>query len=461
MSASSESEAAAEAYRRLRAEDDRAGGLPVPERRDLLARLARLLVERRRAFAQALDADFGGRSVEETLVAEVLGVATAARHARRRLRRWAKPRRVGVPAPFWPGRAWVVPQPLGVVGIVAPWNYPVQLSLLPLVGAVAAGNRVALKPSELTPRTAVGLARLLEDGLGPEIARTVLGGPEAAAAFVRLPFDHLLFTGSTARGREVMRAAADNLTPLTLELGGKCPAVVTPDADLERAARAIVLGKAINAGQTCVAPDTVLLAGVAAATMRDLLRQAYRRHFPSGLPTAVVSERQLARVERLTAGTALKPLGPDGPGRHRALALAPAPSPGSGLLEEEVFGPVLPLVELPGLAEALAWIRSRPAPLAVYLFTRDRRAEAETLAATRAGALVVNDTVVQAAMETLPFGGVGASGYGRYHGRAGFDTFSNRRVHLRAGRFSLARLVAPPYGAAKRRLVERLLLLGR
>ena len=457
MSALSEAEAAAEAYRRLRAEDDRAGGLPVPERRDLLARLAGLLVERRHGFAAALDADFGGRSVEETLVAEVLGVATAARHARRRLRRWAKPRRVGVPAPFWPGRAWVVPQPLGVVGIVAPWNYPVQLSLLPLVGAVAAGNRVALKPSELTPRTAVELARLLEDGLGPEVARAVLGGPEAAAAFVRLPFDHLLFTGSSARGREVMRAAADNLTPLTLELGGKCPAVVTSDADLEQAARAIVLGKAMNAGQTCVAPDTVLLADVPAATMRDLLRRAYRRHFPGGLPTAIASERQLARVERLAAGTPIEPLGPDGPGRRRALALAPAPSPESALLEEEVFGPVLPLVEFPGLGEALAWIRSRPAPLAVYLFTRDRRAEAETLAVTRAGALVVNDTVVQAAMETLPFGGVGASGFGRYHGRAGFDTFSNRRVHLRAGRFNLARLVGPPYDAAKRRLIERLL----
>jgi coniferyl-aldehyde dehydrogenase len=191
--------------------------------------------------------------------------------------------------------------------------------------------------------------------------------------------------------------------------------------------------------------------------MRDLLRRAYRRHFPGGLPTAVVSERQLARVERLAAGSPLEPLGPDGPGRHRALALAPAPSPGSALLEEEVFGPVLPLVELPGLAEALAWIRSRPAPLAVYLFTRDQRAEAETLAATRAGALVVNDTVVQAAMETLPFGGVGASGFGRYHGRAGFDTFSNQRVHVRAARTSLARLVEPPWNPRKRRLIERLL----
>jgi coniferyl-aldehyde dehydrogenase len=456
MSASSETQAAAEAYRQLRAEDDRSGGLPTPQRRDLLDRLAHLLVERRHGFAAALDADFAGRSVDETLLAEVLGVATAARHARRRLRRWAKPRRVGVPLPFWPSRAWVVPQPLGVVGIVAPWNYPVQLSLLPLVGAIAAGNRVALKPSELTPRTAVELARLLEDGLGPEMARTVLGGPEAAAAFVRLPFDHLLFTGSTARGREVMRAAAENLTPVTLELGGKCPAVVTPDADLERAARAIVLGKAMNAGQTCVAPDTVLLAGVATATMRHLLRRAYQRHFPDGLPTAVISDRQLARVGHLAAGAALEPLGPDGPARRRALALASAPPPGSALLEEEVFGPVLPLVEFPGLGEALAWIRSRPAPLAVYLFTRDRRAEAETLAATRAGALVVNDTVAQAAMETLPFGGVGASGFGRYHGRAGFETFSNRRVHLRAGRFNLARLVAPPYGAAKRRLIERL-----
>jgi acyl-CoA reductase-like NAD-dependent aldehyde dehydrogenase len=348
---------------------------------------------------------------------------------------------VGVTLPFWPGRAWLVPQPLGVVGIVSPWTYPVQLSLSPLVGALAAGNRAMLKPSELTPRAAGELAGLLADTLGDGVVRTVLGGPEVAAAFARLPFDHLLFTGSTARGREVMRAAADHLTPLTLELGGKCPVIVMPDADLERAARAIVLGKAMNAGQTCVAPDTVLAVGTVLGPLEAALRAACRTLFPDGLPTSV----------RRPAMDAAEPA-------H--LTFAVEPPPGSPLLHEEIFGPVLPLVRTDDLPEALAWIRARPAPLAVYLFTRDRRAEALALAATRAGALVVNGTVVQAAMESLPFGGVGASGFGRYHGRAGFDTFSNPRVHVRVARFSLARLTEPPYDARKRRLIDRLLRFG-
>jgi acyl-CoA reductase-like NAD-dependent aldehyde dehydrogenase len=286
------------------------------------------------------------------------------------------------------------------------------------------------------------------------VAQVVQGGPEVAAAFARLPFDHLLFTGSGERGREVMRAAAENLTPVTLELGGKCPAVILPDADLDRAARALVLGKALNAGQTCVAPDTVLLAGVEVGPVRDALRRAYAELYPDGrLPTALISDRHRSRVEALAAGTALEPLGP-GPA---ALSLAVEPGPDSPLLREEVFGPVLPLRRVGDLAAATAWIRARPAPLAVYLFTRDRRAEAEVLASTRAGALVVNGTVVQVAIEALPFGGVGASGFGRYHGRAGFDTFSNLRAHVRAAPFNLARLCDPPTGSAKRGLIGRLL----
>ena len=404
---------------------------------------------------RALDADFGGRSGEETLIAEVLGVLTAVRHARRRLRRWARPRRVGVSLPFWPARAWIVPQPLGVVGILSPWNYPVQLSLGPLVAAIAAGNRAVLKPSEITPRAAGELARLLEDCLGPWVARTVLGGPPVAAAMARLPFDHLLFTGSTERGREVMRAAAEHLTPLTLELGGKCPAILMPDADLALAARGLVLGKALNAGQTCVAPDTLLVVRPRPlAEVREALVQAHARHYPDGLQTATMAT-QRRRIEQLVAGAATQPLGE--PGRpHLSVA---EPPPGSPLLRDEVFGPVLPLVAVDDLASALAWVRKLPSPLAVYLFTADRAVEERVLAATRAGALVVNGAVVQAAMETLPFGGVGASGFGRYHGRAGFDTFSNLRVHLRSARASLSRFLDPPYGPRKQRLIER--LLGR
>jgi acyl-CoA reductase-like NAD-dependent aldehyde dehydrogenase len=441
----------AEAYAALRAEDDRDGGLAVERRRELLQRLETLLVERRMRFVASIDSDFGGRSPEETLLAEVLVVRDAIRHARRRVRSWARPRRVGVTLPFWPGRARIVPQPLGVVGVVSPWNYPVQLALWPLVGALSAGNRVALKPSELTPRTAAELDALVAEAIGPAVARTVHGDAEIAAAFVRQPFDHLLFTGSSARGREVMRAAAEHLTPLTLELGGKCPAIVLPDADLDRAAAELILGKGMNAGQSCIAPDYLLAVGGDTKALVEALRRAHECIYPRGLPTKV----RATRLVDLPNDAQMVPLA--GSAKGTALSLASDVGPASPLLREEVFGPVLPLVACDSLDDALRVVRSRPAPLAVYLFTRSRYAEQAVLNATRAGALVVNGTIVQAAIETLPFGGVGASGFGRYHGRAGFDTFSNARVHLRPARMSLARLAQPHWSPGRRRLIERLL----
>lgn len=439
------------AYAALRVLDDTRGGLPLPERLERLASLERALLARRERLVAALAADFGARGREETLVAELLATLNELRHARRRLRRWARPRRVGVALPFWPARAWIVPQPLGVVAILSPWNYPVQLSLVPSVAALAAGNRVVLKPSETTPRTAEELADLVDASVGGGVVRTVLGGPELAAALVRLPFDHLLFTGSTARGREVMRAAAEHGTPLTLELGGKCPAILMPDADLERAARSLVLRKGLNAGQTCVAPDTLLVVGQPVAPVRAALRNAFARAFPEGLPTAVLPA-QASRLASRTADLALEPLSQD----PRTLLLA-EPPPDHPLLREEVFGPVLPLAPMPDLTTALGWIKRLPAPLAVYLYTKDSAAERTVLDGTRAGALVVNDAMIQAAMPTLPFGGVGASGFGRYRGRAGFDTFSNLRVHLRAAPATLASLLDPPADRHRHGLIDRLL----
>jgi len=445
------------AYLRLREADQRHGAVPLPQRLDLLARLEQALVARRHEVVAAVQADYGRRSAEETLISEVLVVVNAIRYARPRLKRWSRPRRVPVGGPFWPSRAWVVPQPLGVVGVLAPWNYPVQLALSPLVSALGAGNRVLVKPSEATPRTAELIADLVETTLGGEIAQVLLGGPEIAEALTRLPLDHVLFTGSAATGRKVMRAAAETLTPLTLELGGKCPAVILPDADLEAAARALVNGKGLNAGQTCIAPDTVLLVGHSVETFREAFARAYAACFPEGPDTAIVSDAHAARVEALARGADLEPLGPASGARLPPLSLAPSPGPGSPLLCEEVFGPILPLLPLPSLDEAIAWINARPSPLAVYLFTRDRRSEARMLERTRAGALVVNGTVVQAAVEALPFGGVGGSGFGRYHGRAGFDTFSNPRAYLRQSRFSLSRLTDRPYTERTRALIERLI----
>lgn len=446
--------APADALAALRAAETRDGRLDLAMRRELLARLAEALLAHREAIAAAIAADFGGRSWMETMLAEVRLVVDAARYARRHLRAWARPRRVGVPLPFWPARAWAEWVPKGVVGIMAPWNYPVQLSLLPAVDALAAGNRVAVKPSEAVPRTAALIGELLDHALGPGIARTVLGGPEVAAEFARQPWDHLVFTGGATTGKRVMAAAAEHLTPLTLELGGKCPALVLPGADLAEAARAILVGKAINAGQTCIAPDTVLLVGHAPAAF-----EAACRATGIAVPeTALASEAQMARFAALNATAASTPLGPGMSGhRIHALALAAAPAPGSPLDREEVFGPLLPIVPLRVLDDALAWIAAHPAPLAIYLFGATTAEEARVAAATRSGALVSDRCVEYAAFPALPFGGVGASGFGRYHGRAGFEEFSVLRARVRHGRWSLARLLDPPRSGSSKRLVHRLL----
>jgi len=428
-----------EALRRL-------GPLSLDQRQGLLAALAAETRRRGDDIAAALDADFGGRCVEETLLADVKLVADAALYARRHLRRWARPRGVGVPFPFWPASAQVVPTPKGVVGIMAPWNYPVQLLLLPAIDAIAAGNRVVLKPSEAVPRTADLLADIVATALGEDVARTVLGGPDVAAEFAATPWDHLVFTGGTETGRKVMAAAAANLTPLTLELGGKCPAVVLPEADLARAARAIMAGKAVNAGQTCIAPDTVLLVGhareafVAACLVTGIVAE-----------TSVINAAQQARLASLAAGTTMTALG-TGPG---ALSLVEAPAE-HVLHATEIFGPLLALHEPASLAAAIAWINARPSPLAIYLFGATRAEAAAITAGTRSGAVIEERCVEYAAFAALGFGGVGESGFGRRNGQAGFREFSNLRAVVRHGRWSLAHLLQPPRSAWAKKLIGRL-----
>ena len=441
----------AEALAALRAAEARDGAIPVEERCDHLARLADTLLARSEDIAAAVDADYGGRSRMDTLLADVVCTADAAHYSRRHLRRWARPRRVSVPFPFWPASAHEVPTPKGVVGIMSPWNYPVQLALWPAVDAIAAGNRVALKPSERTPRTASLLAEIAETALGPGIARTVLGGPDVAAEFAAQPWDHLVFTGGTETGRKVAEAAARNLVPVTLELGGKCPAVVLPGAELGRAARDILAGKAVNAGQTCVAPDTVLLVGHTPDAFRAACVAAGIGAPEGGLATDSAAER----LDRLTAGLPAHALTPPGEGRRRALFLVEAP-PDSGLSREEIFGPVLALTPVPDLAAAIAWIAARPPPLAIYLFGATRAEAAAVAAGTRSGAVVSGRAVEYVAFPSLGFGGVGASGTGRYHGLRGFEEFSNLRASIRHGEWSLSRLFDPPRGKFAQRLISRL-----
>ena len=375
----------------------------------------------------------------------------AARHAARHLHRWARPRRAGVPFPFWPASAAMEPVAKGIVGIMAPWNYPVQLALLPAVDALAAGNRVAVKPAEATPRTAAIIATVLDRAWGPGIARVVQGGPVVAAEFAAQPWDHLVFTGGTETGRKVARAAAEGLVPLTLELGGKCPALVLPGAALDRTAQAILAGKAVNAGQTCIAPDTVLLVGHRVEDFTAACRRA-----GIGLPdTKVVNDRQMGRLDALLGGCVLVPLAV-GEGRRRPLALVEAPAD-HPIHATEIFGPVLSLVVVPDLAAALAWVAARPPALAIYLFGATRAEAAAVAAGSRSGAIVEERCVEYAAFPALAFGGVGASGYGRRNGEAGFREFSSLRARVRHGRWALSRLFDPPWTEKSRALLARVL----
>ncbi len=435
----------------LRAAEARDGAPSLDRRRALLRALAESTLRRAERIADAADADFGGRNREDTLLADVLLTADAARFARRKLRGWARPRRAPVPFPFLPARAAVEPVPKGVVGIMAPWNYPLQLALVPAVDAIAAGNRVVIKPSEATPRVADLIAEICAEALGPEIARVVLGGPDIAADFAAQDWDHLVFTGGTETGRRVMAAAARHLTPLTLELGGKCPAVVLPGADLREAARNILSAKAVNAGQTCIAPDTVLLVG------HDRMRfhAACREAGITDTGTAVVNARQQARLDALTEGLTMEAVGP---GPH---PLKLAVSHGR-LAEEEIFGPVLAVECVPSLAHAMEWINARPRPLAIYLYGASASEEGRVAAATRSGALVSGRALEYAAFPGLAFGGSGASGFGRRNGEWGFWEMSVARARVRHGGWwpALSRLLDHPRSERGKALVKRLVRMG-
>ena len=454
--------AAAVALRRLREAQARDGHPSPARRREVLRALRRLVTTEAETFAAAVAQDFGGRSWHETMISEVGVVAAAVDHALVRLDRWSRPERVFVGWRFWPARGRVLKQPLGVVGVIAPWNYPVQLALSPLVGALAAGCRVVLKPSEHTPRTAAALCAAVARHLDPDLVAAIEGGAELAAEMSGLAFDKLLFTGSTATGRRVLRAAAETLTPVVLELGGKSPAIVDPSANLRQAAADIVAGKLLNAGQTCVAPDYVLLPRAAAPAFVEAAKAAAKRMRPdpSGPDvTALCRPADRERLERMVAGLDLVPLvTPAGP-RGTSPCLVIDPPQDSELMGEEIFGPVLPLVFYDDPEQVFEHLARRPAPLALYWFGRDQDRLATVLARTRSGGVAVNDTVLQVAVEGLPFGGLGESGVGAYHGRAGFDAFTHRRSVFLQSPLAGSRLLRPPYG----RLAERAIsaMVGR
>ncbi|MEO8143774.1 MAG: coniferyl aldehyde dehydrogenase [Betaproteobacteria bacterium] len=443
---------------------------PMPSRAVRVGRLQRLrgMVEKHEAaIAEAISADFGGRSRHETLVAEVFVVVAAVNHAMRHLGRWMRMRRAPTALYYRPGYNRVMPQPVGVAGIVAPWNYPLQLALGPAVGALAAGNRVMLKPSELTPRLSALLARLVSEAFSEDEFVVVTGGADTGRAFVELPFDHLLFTGSTAVGRFVAQAAAKNLTPVTLELGGKSPAIVDPSCEFALAAPRIALGKLLNAGQTCIAPDYALVpaarVGAFAAAMRVAVAAMYPRFVDNDDYTSIVSERHYARLERLLAdakakGAQIVELGeqPDAARRRMPPVLVLGATDDMAIMQEEIFGPLLPVVGYGNLDEAIAYVGRHERPLSLYWFGADSANRDRVLAGTISGGVTVNDCLWHFAQEDLPFGGVGASGIGAYHGEAGFRTFSQEKPVFFQSRLNGMFLMRPPYGRAFERVLALL-----
>ncbi len=438
---------------------------PVPtvrERKRHLKALAGLIRQYEGDIIAALQADFGCRSAHETRIVEVLGSLATIKYLSKRLRKWAKPRRRHTSIWFLPGGNKVVWQPKGVVGIMSPWNFPVHLTVAPLASALAAGNRVMIKMSEHTPHTTALLKNLIGQTFPRNRVAVIDGDAELSQAFAGLAFDHLLFTGSTAVGRAVMRAAAENLTPVTLELGGKSPAVVDTDYSVKEAAARIVWGKLFNAGQICIAPDYAFVPHDKVELFQKHALAKAARSYPELVGndqfTAVINDDNYRRLQDLVADAETKgatiqsvPL-PDGAGsgeRKFPLTLVTGISEDMRIAREEIFGPILPILPYRTQEEVVSYINRRDRPLALYVFGKKRKRVRHLLSQTVSGGVSINDTLLHYLQDDLPFGGTGHSGIGSYHGREGFETFSHKKAVFTQrgfGSFTGAKLLYPPYG---------------
>lgn len=447
---------------------------PYPDLQTRLDRLGRLntaLSARREELMSAINRDYGCRSRSETLIAEILGCHGAIHYAEKNLRKWMKRR--SRHTSFWslPAKSYVIPQPLGVVGIMAPWNYPVHLAVAPLVAALAAGNRAMIWMSDEVPHTTDCLSEIMSAAFhGEDMVSVMTGDATQAAEFAALPFDHLLFTGSTRVGRLVAAAAAPNLTPVTLELGGKSPALIAPDYSVKEAAKRLTWGKSFNAGQTCIAPDYVLVPRGSAQKFADHMLANFKHQFNSILDydyTAVISERFFRRLNALMEDARAKGatiLQPDGitqsvvDGTYKfPLTLVIDPPADCDLMQEEIFGPILPVISYDRAPDAIEFIATRDKPLSLYCFSHDKTVQRKVLRETSSGSVGLNDVLLQYIQEDLAFGGVGASGMGSYHGKEGFDTFSHAKSVFEQrglGHFTGVKLLYPPYGPISKAVLK-------
>lgn len=437
---------------------------PAALRIDRLNRALDILVDHQQELKAAMSADFGHRSRDLSAIADIAASVTAFRHARKHLKSWMQPKRRALEFPLGiTGAAGHVQyQPKGVIGIMSPWNFPINMAFAPLAGVLAAGNRAMLKPSEFTPETSALLARYISEKFDADEIYVVNGGAKVGAAFCALPFDHLVFTGSTSVGRMVMRAASENLVPVTLELGGKSPAIIGETADLERAATRILHGKIFNAGQICIAPDYVLLPKSRHQSFVNHARTAVKTMFPSGIKdndnyTSLLGQRHYDRLqgyiqdakEKGAEIIVLNPKNEDfSQQAHHKIppTLIIGATDDMTVMQEEIFGPLLPIRSTADTNEAIEYVNNHARPLALYFFGNSRQEEAQVLNRTIAGGVTVNDTIMHISQENLPFGGVGASGIGRYHGHDGFLEFSHHKAVFRQMRFDLLKFLRPPYG---------------
>ncbi|AEF40714.1 aldehyde dehydrogenase family protein [Hoyosella subflava] len=427
-------------------------------RRSQLAALERLLAEHEKDFAAALAKDLG-RSATDAWLADLAPVAAEARHARKNVEKWMRPKRVGVPLSAMPARAWYEYEPLGVTLIIGPWNYPVFLALSPLVGSLAAGNCAIVKPSEHTPTVSAVLAELLPQYLDADAIAVVEGAADETQALLAQGLDHAFFTGGPEIGKAVMTAAAAHLTPVTLELGGKSPAIVTANANIRSAARRVAWTKMLNSGQTCVAPDYVLVESSVRDEFLAQLQKAldtFLKDSPKLLP--LVHSRHAGRIEQLlkkSGGRIVRGGNVDVDGAAAELSVVLDPALNSSLMTEEIFGPILPVVTIDSFDAAISHVQRGPKPLAVYLFTDNRKEQRRVLDEVSNGGTVINHLMFQVLVQELPFGGVGNSGMGTYHGKWGFETFSHRKSVVRKATWPDPDALYPPYTLFKKWLLRR------
>ncbi|MDF8331604.1 coniferyl aldehyde dehydrogenase [Novosphingobium cyanobacteriorum] len=446
---------------------------PLSARHDRLERLAALTKDNATAFARAMSEDFGQRSHEQSMLTDIMPAVSLIRHSQKTMKAWSRPerRKVNFPLGLLGARAEVRYEPKGVIGIVSPWNFPVGLTVAPLAQAFAAGNRAMVKPSEYTEATSALMAEVFPRYFSEDEVAVIVGGPDVGADFCSLPFDHLLFTGATSVGRHVMRAAAENLVPVTLELGGKSPTIIGRSADLKRSAERIALGKMMNAGQICLAPDYLMVPEDLQGQAIDAMRQSVTAMYPTLLAnddyTSVINRRHRDRLlglveDAVAKGAEAIEVNPGGEdfaatnGNKLPLTILTGVNDDMKVMQEEIFGPVLPVMTYRSIEQAILYVNAHDRPLGLYYFGEDAREREQVLTRTLSGGVTVNDVIFHVTADDLPFGGVGPSGMGSYHGIEGFRAFSHARAVYRQPKFDIAGIAGlkPPYGKATQRTLK-------